>query len=83
MNLDFSAAETTFRSTVHTFLAAELTQDIRHKVRNGLQLDSQDYMRWQRLRMHVAGAHRPGQRRWAVAAGTPWSNLSSKKKLRW
>ena len=65
MDLDFSAAETAFRSTVRTFLAAELPQDIQHKVRNGLQLDSQDYMRWQRL-LHTRGWGAPA---WPVSLG--------------
>ena len=65
MDLDFSVAETAFRSTVRTFLAAELPQDIQHKVRNGLQLDSQDYMRWQRL-LHTRGWGAPA---WPVSLG--------------
>ena len=65
MDLDFSAAETAFRSTVRTFLEAELPRDIRHKVHNGLQLDSQDYMRWQRL-LHAHGWGAPA---WPEAFG--------------
>ena len=68
MDLDFSAAETAFRSMVRTFLAAELPQDIQHKVRNGLPLDSQDYMRWQRL-LHRFSSSRQLLGCWRV----PWT----------
>ena len=54
MDLNFNATETAFRAEVRAFLDEKLPQDIRHKVRNGLILDSQDYMRWQRL-LHAQG----------------------------
>lgn len=54
MDLNFNATETAFRTEVRAFLDEKLPQDIRHKVRNGLILASEDYMRWQRL-LHMQG----------------------------
>ena len=65
MNLHFSAADSAFREEVRHFLEAELPQDIRHKVSHGLILDSQDYLRWQRL-LHARGWGGPA---WPVEHG--------------
>lgn len=65
MNLHFNADESAFREEIRQFLEAELPQDIRHKVRHGFILDSEDYMRWQRL-LHTRGWGGPA---WPVAYG--------------
>lgn len=54
MDLNFNTTESAFRNEVRDFLEEKLPQDIRHKVRNGLILASEDYMRWQRL-LHAQG----------------------------
>jgi alkylation response protein AidB-like acyl-CoA dehydrogenase len=54
MDLNFSSEELAFRQEVRDFVAAALPQDIRHKVLNGLILESQDYIRWQKI-LHEKG----------------------------
>jgi alkylation response protein AidB-like acyl-CoA dehydrogenase len=49
MDLNFSAAEDAFRHQVRAFLEQALPADIRHKVLNGLILERDDYLRWQRV----------------------------------
>ena len=54
MNLNFTAEETAFRQTVREFLARSLPADIQHKILNGLILEAEDYLRWQRI-LHAQG----------------------------
>ena len=65
MDLNFNATESAFRTEVRNFLDEKLPQDIRHKVRNGLILASDDYVRWQRL-LHDQGW---GGAAWPLAFG--------------
>ena len=70
MDLNFTAAETTFREEVRTFLREQLPADIAHRVKNGLAVRAQDYTRWQEIQ------HRHG---WGAPSwpkqfgGTGWS----------
>lgn len=47
MNLDFTSEEQAFRREVRDFLAAELPDDIRERVRLGRRLSADDHLRWQ------------------------------------
>lgn len=70
MDLNFTAAESAFRTEVRTFLAEQLPKDISNKVRQGLILASVDYQRWQRL-LHARGWGGPA---WSSAfGGCDWS----------
>jgi alkylation response protein AidB-like acyl-CoA dehydrogenase len=70
MDLNFTAEELAFRNEVREFAAHFLPPDIRHKVINGLILERDDYVRWQRI-LHKKG--------WSGAAwrkefgGTGWT----------
>ena len=69
MDLNFSDDEQAFRQQVRGFMAAHLPATIRHKVMNGLILERDDYLDWQRI-LHAHG--------WAATAwpiefgGTGW-----------
>lgn len=69
MDLNFSDDEQAFRQQVRGFMAAHLPATIRHKVTNGLILERDDYLNWQRI-LHAHG--------WAATAwpiefgGTGW-----------
>ena len=54
MNLDFSADDTQFRQQVRRFVEQALPSDVQHKVLNGLLLEKDDYLRWQRA-LHAQG----------------------------
>jgi alkylation response protein AidB-like acyl-CoA dehydrogenase len=54
MDLNFTAEENAFRQEVREFVAKSLPPDIRHKVLNGLILERDDYVRWQRI-LHAKG----------------------------
>jgi alkylation response protein AidB-like acyl-CoA dehydrogenase len=54
MNLNFTPEETAFRQQVRAFLTQNLPPDIQHKVLNGLILERDDYVRWQRI-LHAQG----------------------------
>ena len=54
MNLDFTAAEQSFRADVRAFLEAELPHDIRTKVRLGRRMHKDDLVRWQKI-LHRRG----------------------------
>ncbi|MEO8837826.1 MAG: acyl-CoA dehydrogenase family protein [Herbaspirillum sp.] len=70
MNLNFTEAEDAFRDTVCTFLMQALPADISRKVRNGLILERDDYVRWQRI-LHAQGW---GGTAWPVEfGGTGWN----------
>lgn len=49
MDLQFSEQDRTFRQEVHDFMAQHLPDDLREKVRNGLNLKREDYVRWMRM----------------------------------
>lgn len=49
MNIDFSAEELAFQTEVREFLAAEFPGEMRHKLANGIQMEKDDYVRWQRI----------------------------------
>lgn len=49
MNLNFTAAEESFRAEVRAFLQAELPADIRSKVRLGRRMHKDDLVRWQKI----------------------------------
>jgi alkylation response protein AidB-like acyl-CoA dehydrogenase len=54
MNLNFTPDDLAFRQEVRDFVAHNLPPDIRHKILNGLILDSTDYTRWQKI-LHAKG----------------------------
>ena len=70
MDLNFTPAELAFRHQVRNFLAQALPDDISRKVHDGLILERDDYVRWQRILHAQAGAapHWP-----AEFGGTGWS----------
>jgi alkylation response protein AidB-like acyl-CoA dehydrogenase len=49
MDLKFTAEEESFRAEVRAFLAAELPDDIRTKVRLGRRMHKDDLVRWQKI----------------------------------
>ncbi len=54
MDLNFTNEETAFRHSIREFIAHALPSDIQHKVLNGLILEKDDYVRWQRA-LHAQG----------------------------
>ena len=70
MDLNFSDDEQAFRQQIRSFLDDHLPESIRHKVKNGLILERDDYLDWQRV-LHAQG--------WAAISwpkefgGTGWS----------
>ncbi len=54
MDLNFTPDEIAFRQEVREFVAQSLPPDIRHKIFNGLILESTDYTRWQKI-LHAKG----------------------------
>jgi alkylation response protein AidB-like acyl-CoA dehydrogenase len=70
MDLNFTPDEVAFRQEVRDFVAKSLPADIRHKVLNGLILERDDYVRWQRI-LHAKGW---GGSAWPKDFGGPgWS----------
>ena len=49
MHLNFSPEEQAFRAEVRAFLAAQLPEEIRDKVRSGGRLEKDDMLRWQQI----------------------------------
>lgn len=49
MDLQFSAEQRAFQEEVRLFVKENLPEDIRHKVKYGLNLGKDDYVRWQNL----------------------------------
>jgi alkylation response protein AidB-like acyl-CoA dehydrogenase len=72
MDLNFSPEEIAFRQEVREFVAKSLPPDIRHKVLNGLILERDDYVRWQRI-LHAKGW---GAASWPRDFGGPgWTSV--------
>lgn len=70
MNADFTAEELEFQKEVQDFLKAEFPQDIKHKVDNGISLEKDDFIRWQKI-LHKKGWVAPN---WPVEhGGTGWT----------
>ncbi|HZW22811.1 acyl-CoA dehydrogenase family protein [Noviherbaspirillum sp.] len=72
MDLNFTAEEQAFRQEVRDFVAGALPPDIRHKVLNGLILERDDYVRWQRI-LHAKGWGGPAWKK--DFGGTGWSTV--------
>jgi alkylation response protein AidB-like acyl-CoA dehydrogenase len=49
MHLSYTPEEESFRAEVRAFLAAELPQEMRDRVRSGRRLDKEDILRWQNI----------------------------------
>jgi alkylation response protein AidB-like acyl-CoA dehydrogenase len=49
MHLNFTPEEESFRAEVRAFLAAELPDDVRDRIRAGRRLEKSDIVRWQQL----------------------------------
>jgi alkylation response protein AidB-like acyl-CoA dehydrogenase len=70
MDLNFTAEETAFRQQVRSFMQEKLPAEIRDKVLNGLIVERDDYLRWQRI-LHEQGWGGPA---WpAEFGGTGWN----------
>jgi alkylation response protein AidB-like acyl-CoA dehydrogenase len=54
MDLNFSPEENAFREEVRRFVAEKLPDSIRHKVMNGVHLDRDEHVHWQRT-LHARG----------------------------
>ncbi len=69
MDLGFSREEEDFRREVRDFIEQNLPDDIRDKVENRLQLEKDDYVRWQKI-LFARGWIAPG---WPEEyGGTGW-----------
>jgi alkylation response protein AidB-like acyl-CoA dehydrogenase len=72
MDLNFTAEEAAFRHQVRDFLTQSLPAEIRHKVLNGLIMERDDYVRWQRV-LHARGW---GCASWPAQFGGPgWTSV--------
>jgi alkylation response protein AidB-like acyl-CoA dehydrogenase len=72
MNLDLSPELRAFRDEVRAFIRAELPADIEDKVRRGIHLGKEDFVRWQKI-LHQRGWIAPN---WPKEhGGTGWSPL--------
>jgi alkylation response protein AidB-like acyl-CoA dehydrogenase len=70
MDLNFSPEDTAFREQVRRFVSENLPESIRHKVMNGIHLEREEHVRWQRI-LH---AHGWGGVGWPKEFGGPgWS----------
>lgn len=49
MNADFTTEELEFQKDVRNFLETEFPEDIKYKVDNGIRLEKDDYVRWQKI----------------------------------
>ena len=54
MHLNFTPEEEAFRAEVRAFLAAELPEEIRIKLRSGIRLSKDDILNWQKI-LHGRG----------------------------
>jgi hypothetical protein len=70
MNVNFTADELAFREQVRQFFADKYPADIRYKTDNGIELDRDDYIRWQK----ILGAEGWAAINWPVEyGGTGWN----------
>jgi alkylation response protein AidB-like acyl-CoA dehydrogenase len=67
MDLNFTAEELAFRDEVRTFLKNDLPADIAKKIKSGLPISAQDYVRWQKI-VYKRGWGAPG---WPTQFGGP------------
>ncbi len=67
MDLNFTAEENAFRDEVRAFVRAKLPTHIRDKVMNGLRLQREDHVEWQRT-LHARGWSAPS---WPKEFGGP------------
>ena len=67
MDLTFTAEEQAFREEVRRFVAEQLPAAIRHKVTNGVHLNRDEHVQWQRI-LHRRGWGGPG---WPQEFGGP------------
>ncbi len=67
MDLTFSKDEQAFHEEVRRFVAEKLPADVKHKVEDGLRLEKDDYLRWQKA-LYEKGWAAPG---WPVEHGGP------------
>ena len=71
MNADFTVEELKFQKEVQDFLKTEFPQDIKHKVDNGIRLEKDDFVRWQKI-LYKKGWVAPN---WPVEyGGTGWTH---------
>jgi alkylation response protein AidB-like acyl-CoA dehydrogenase len=71
MNIDLSPEEQAFRDEVRAFLQDELPQDISERVKLGLHIQKDDYVRWQKI-LHKRGWVAPN---WPEEhGGTGWTS---------
>jgi len=72
MNLDLTPELRAFREEVRAFIRAELPADIKDKVKKGLHLGKDDFVRWQKI-LHKKGWVAPG---WPKEYGGPgWTPM--------
>jgi len=70
MDLNFTAAEQSFREDVRSFLHTKLPAEISRKVHGGKRLEKSDFVRWQQ----ILNEHGWGATGWPVAfGGTGWN----------
>ena len=71
MNIDMSAEELAFQAEVSDFLEAEFPADIRNKTNNGIELEKEDFVRWQKVLANKGWA----ATNWPVEyGGTGWTS---------
>lgn len=71
MNVDISAEELAFQAEVSDFLEAEFPADIRNKTNNGIELEKEDFVRWQKILANKGWA----ATNWPVEyGGTGWTS---------
>lgn len=70
MNLDFTPAELAFRDEARAFFAANVSEDLRRRVRTGTRLEPAEYTAWQKTLAAVGW----GAPTWPVEhGGTGWT----------
>ena len=67
MDLELSPEDVAFRDEVRQFIADNLPDDIRQKMRLGQRIEKDDYVRWQKI-LHKRGWMGVG---WPVEHGGP------------
>lgn len=71
MNIDLAPEEQAFRDEVRAFLQAELPADISERVKLGLHIEKEDYVRWQKI-LNQRGWMAPN---WPLEyGGTGWTS---------